>query len=200
MDPLSLYELSLVAQVSLGSGFLAYVIAYAGFRRDHAPVDAVFITLAFSAIASLVFSSSIELGEWVASMLAGVATIFAACIWRKWLNKLCLKLLADTGVHREDGVHRAWAAIVQADRKVGQVAVHTKDGRVLHLLDRRKFAQAPWEGVYFGGDGSLIMIVEEEDLDDGRTLQRETISDQLWGDRMSFIPADEIKRVEVRMK
>lgn len=196
-----LWQLPLGLQVSLGAGYLAYTTAYAGMRRDHAARDAVFISLAFSSVALLVFSYAVDLVGDAWSCVAALSTaLLTGAIWRTVGRPSWQWLMSACGVHREDGLFHGWDAIVQTKRRVGQATVHTKSGRVLHLLNRPEYRSAPWEGLYLGGDGSVTMIVEEEDLPDGQERKRETIRDSEWGDRMTHIPADQIERVEIRMK
>jgi hypothetical protein len=83
---------------------------------------------------------------------------------------------------------------------VGQLSVHLKNGRVLFLNDRRNFLNAPWEGLYLGGDGSIIMAVEMEELPDGSEEIRQAVVDDAWGTRLTFIPSSEIARVNIRLK
>lgn len=194
------YNLSLATQVALGAGFLAYGVAYAGLRESHGPVDAVFITLAFSVVATLAFMGAQGWGVWSQSAFAFLIALIAAALWRRWIRRAVLWLFATTRVHREDGVHRSWASIVQTDRRVGQISVHTKDGRILYLNDRQRYSAAPWGGLYLGGDGAIVMVVEEEEFADGKEEMREDISDPHWGTRMTYIPAGEIARVNIRMK
>ena len=190
------YELSVATQVALGSGFLAYALAYAGFREGHYAVDAVFITLIFSVVASLVFTVASPIGLWGATALF---TLGVAAFWRVLARRWCLRMLSLLHIHREDGVHRAWAQIVQTDKSVGQCSVHTKDGRVLYLNDRPKFKGLLWDGLYLGGDGSVVMIVEEEEFPDGRTEVRDGITSADWGTRMTYLPASAIERVNIRL-
>lgn len=200
--------LSLGWQVALGAGYLAYATAYAGLRRDHRATDVLFITLAFAALALVVFT----LLQWwigdgieslpaaaVAAGAALVGAVLAGAAWRKWARGWWQSLLQVGDVHREDGVHFGWDAIVQASHRVGQLSVHTIDGRVLYLNDRSRYGTAPWGGLYLGGDGSITMVVEEEELPDGTEEVRIGI-DGAWGTRMTYLPPDVIRRVNIRMK
>lgn len=195
------FGLSLSVQTALGAGYIGYITAYAGFRQGHGAVDTLFISLAFASLGLLVFGLvEPDCGAVSAFLAAFAASIIAAGLWRKWGRNFWLWLTSWLGVHREDGTHTAWAGIVQTPRKVGQVSVHTKDGRVLYLNDRRNYADIPWNGLYFGGDGSVILAVEEEELPDGTEETRSGVCDPQWGTRLTYIPASEITRVNVRIK
>ena len=194
------FELSLGVQVALGAGYLAYTTAYAGLRKDHGPEDAIFISLAFSALAMLIFTNLASHGQWQQSIGALVGCLFAGSLWRIAVKKWWHKLMAIFGIHREDGVHSPWLSVTQSKHQVGQISVHTKNGKVLYLNNRPAFNDAPWSGLYLGGDGGVVMIVEEEELPDGKTEVREGIVDPVWGTRLTYIPAGEIERVNIRFK
>jgi hypothetical protein len=194
------FDLSLSVQVALASGYLAYITAYAGLRRGHAPQDAIFISLAFSVVALLSFDVLPIEQAYLRSAIAAAAALLSGIFWRKIGRPVWLWSMRRLGVHREDGVHAPWDVIVQTTKKVGQVSVHLKNGRTLCLNDRRNFAQAPWEGLYLGGDGSVIMAVEMEELPDGSEETRQGVTDADWGTRLTYIPASEIERVNIRMK
>lgn len=194
-------NLSLSLQASLASGFLAYVTAYAGFRREHSAQDSAFITLAFSSVAQLVFILIDPCwGSLVACLSALATSLAAAIVWRKWARTAWLWLMGKAKVHRDDGAHGTWSAIVQANRGVEQLSVQTKSGRTLYLSDRSAYAAAPWSGVYLGGDGGVILVVDEEELPDGSLEKRSGVADEDWGTRMTYIPASEVARVNIRMK
>ena len=194
------FELSLSVQVALASGYLAYITAYAGLRRGHATQDAIFISLVFSVVALLCFELFPIEQTYLRAAAACVMALLSGVLWRKAGRPSWLWLMRKTGVHREDGVHSPWDVVVQTDRKVGQLSVHLKNGRVLFLNDRRNFLNAPWEGLYLGGDGSIIMAVEMEELPDGSEEIRQAVVDDAWGTRLTFIPSSEIARVNIRLK
>ena len=194
------FELSVSLQVALASGYLAYVTAYAGLRSKHSTQDAFFISLAFSAVALMTFDLIQIEQTYLKAATACAVALLSAVLWRKAGHPVWLWLMRSTGVHREDGSHAAWDVLVQTDRKVGQVSVHLKDGRVLYLHDRRKFLGCAWDGLYLGGDGSVIMVVESEELPSGAEEVRQAVCDDVWGARMTYLPAAEIARVNLRMK
>jgi hypothetical protein len=194
------FELSLSIQVALASGYLAYITAYAGLRRGHATQDAIFISLVFSVVALLCFELFPIEQTFLRAAMAGTSALVGGILWRKIGRPFWLWIMRKTGVHREDGVHAPWDVLVQTDGKVGQLSVHLKNGRVLYLHDRRAFLGCPWEGLYLGGDGSVIMAVESEELPDGTNEIREAVRDDDWGTRMTYIPASEIARVNIRIK
>lgn len=195
------FNLTLSLQAALGAGYLGYATAYAGYRRDHRSEDALFISLAFAAVAMLAFGAvEAFLGSVWAVIAAVSASLAAACAWRVVGRRLWLQAMSASRIHRDDGVHAGWTGIIQSMGAVGQISVHLKGGGVLYLNDRRNFDGSPWGGLYLGGDGAIIMAVEEEELPDGVEEIREGIIDQDWGTRLTYIPASEVKRVNIRIK
>lgn len=195
------FNLSLSVQAALGAGYLGYVTAYAGFRKEHRVEDALFISLAFAACAMLTYGAAEPIAGTLGAFLAAFASsiLIAAC-WRRWGRKAWLWCVSEAGIHRDDGSHHAWSQIVQTDRRVGQISVHLKDGRTLYLNNRELYGDAPWRGLYLGGDGAIVMVVEEEEMPDGTEEIRSGISDDVWGTRLTYIPPDEVRRVNIRMK
>ena len=195
------FDLSIGIQVALGAGYLAYTTAFAGLRQHHAARDTVFISLAFGAVELLAFEIMEEVCDinLVKVIGATIAPLLAAIIWRKWGRHRWLHLMQYCDIHREDGVYAAWDAIVQSGREVGQMSVHTKNGNILYLHNREKFHGSVWDGLYLGGDGSVVMAVEEEELPDGSKEVRQAVRDEEWGTRMSYIPPSEISRINIRL-
>ena len=192
-------SLSTTVQVWLGAGYVAYCTAYAGFRRHHQVRDTIFGIAVFTAIASL--AHSFVEPKYVRSAYAAsvVVPLLSAMAWRKFGKNWWLKLMSASDVHREDGVSSTWESLVQTDKGVTQCSVHTKDGRILYLNDRPSLiGKAEWNGLYLGGDGSLLMVIEEEEFPDGRTEQRQGVLSD-WGARLSYIPASEISQVNFRI-
>ncbi|MGR3495402.1 hypothetical protein [Citreimonas sp.] len=193
------WQLPLGIQAALGFGYLAYITAYTGMRRAHSAQDAIFISLAFGSVSFLTFAVFEHLGGPSALLLSLAAALATACLWRGVARNLWQRLILAVRVHRDDGLFHGWDAVVQTKGEVGQVSVHTKDGRVLYLNDRKQYRTAPWQGLYLGGDGSVTMIVEEEELPDGSTETRSGILHD-EGARMTYIPASEVARVNIRIR
>ena len=196
---LEFIELGAAVQVSLAAGYLAYCTAYAGFRRHHQTRDTIFISLVFAAIASAVISLVQVFGTVPAYLLSVFAALLSASIWRWFGRELWHKTMRASKVHREDGVETTWEALVQTKKIIDQISVHLSDGRILYLNDRPKYVGTPWDGLYLGGDGSVLMIVEEEELPDGTEEVRQGVLSD-WGTRLTYLPASQIARINIRMK
>lgn len=195
MDP---WTLPLTLQIGLATGYLAYVTAYASKRRHHTVVDATFMTFAFGAPA-VVLQTVAPLPPLAFAVAAAAINLCFAVLWRMLGHRLWVALMRAGKVHYEDGLTDAWETVITTPGlKVGQVSVHTTDGRVLYLNDPDKYVDAPEGGLTFGTNGSVLMVVEEERMPDGTEQVREGISDPHWGTRMTYLPANQIVRINVR--
>lgn len=195
MNPASL---PLSVQVGLGVGYLAYLLAYSAQRSGHSTMDATFLSLLFG-IPALLFASFP--GDPIINILVGSAVSLAiAAFWRADGRRLWHKVARDSKLNPDDGYHSVWEALLQQNGVLycSQISVHTADGRVLYLNDRERFKNAPYKGLSLGADGSILMVVEEEKLADGTEEARNGISDPDWGTRMTYIPADQVRRVNIR--
>lgn len=193
------FDMSLGVQTSIGFGYMAYMTAYTGQRRHHVTSDSIFISLAFGSIAFLLFYLLQEQGAFLAFIAAAGAALLAGVIWRWFGRKLAMKILHKIRVHQDDGLYFGWDELIQNIGDVDQASVHTTDGRILYLVNRRKYADAPYKGLYLGGDGSITMIVEEEQRRDGKLEGREGIYADGWGYRLTHIPVAQIAQVDVRV-
>lgn len=186
--------------VALASGYFAYAISYAGLRRGHSKQDALLISCMYALFAFAAFEGMSGVSGYLRVVGTLLAALIVGVIWRKWLRRRWNSIMQWLGVHRDDGVYGAWDEIVNADGVVGQISVHTKDGRILYLDDRRKYENAPWGGLYLASDESITMVVEREQLPDGTIQVRTDINQEGWGTRLTYIPASSITRVNIRLQ
>lgn len=199
--PEGFLSLSLELQVALGGGYLAHAVAYSGLRKSTGATELALRSLAFGIIALLAFRTTSDAGcpNWAAALIGVVSAAFAGGLWRKWGMRYSVKILSALRVSREDGIPDAWTALTQnTSLNVTQLSVHTKDGRILHH-DRDAYGDAWKDGLYFGSDGSIVMVVESEDIPGmEEPEQRQAIDAPPYGIRLTFIPADQISRINLR--
>jgi hypothetical protein len=196
----SFFDLTLSVQIALGAGYLAYVTCYAGFRADHKPVDQVSISLVFSSFALVVANLCHSLPDIWKVVVTLIATLVLGVLWRTLGRPVWHWTLEKTGVHRDDGIHTGWAALVQTNKLVSQATIYTTDDMEFHLANRAPYLNEQWKGLYLCGDGSVTMIVDTETDASGEELQRTTQTDEEYGTRFTHFPASQIRRVELRMK
>ncbi|ADO42356.1 hypothetical protein [Ketogulonicigenium vulgare] len=202
MFGLEFLELTLTLQVSLGAGYLAYAVAYAGYRKDHRAEDAIFITIAFSALAQLLFVV-LEHAQFLPIISVPsvfLTTIAAGALWRKFGMSFWQTLMRWSGVHRDDGNLRIWPILVHGNHEINQCQVYLKDGRVLNLLNGPAYIGQPWDGLLLGDDGSVLMVVENEYMPNGSVIEHGANFDAEWGTSLTYVPASEVSRVIFTLK
>ncbi len=193
-----LFNLPLEIQTALASGYIGAWIATVGTERVPRAIDTAFRSLAFGLPAIVVFRLLPETQPVSAVFLALLASVILGSFWRMIGRTLAFKTLFRLKVHRDDGRPNAWISLIQQrPLVVNQLSVHTKDGRILYQ-NEHKYPEAHLGGMHFGLDGSIVMVVEEEELPDGTDQKRTAIADPEWGTRTTYIPADQIVRVNMR--
>lgn len=194
-----LLDLPLAIQLSLGAGYLAYLLAYAGIRKHHTTADALFGTLIFGLFASAVIYLAGE-SVWFLG-LAAALPILAGALWRWKLRGLFKSLLRYLNISWSDDTPNAWLTITSehTDARPSQIAVDTKNGRTLLCEDTRVFGNSPHGPAIFGLDGSVAFYVTDERRADGEWFKHSDVIHPHEGDRLTFIPADQIERVELRL-
>ena len=196
------YLLPLGAQIALGGGYLGQYVAFVGLRRSTSAIELTMRSLAFGIAALLAFGILRDLGApvWASTILAVASSVAVGALWRRWGMDWANQLLKRLKITSDDGIPDAWTALIQSgDLNIMELSVHTKDGRVLYH-EREAYGSALMDGMYFGSDGSIIMVVVEEELPDGTMETRERVDAAEWGVRQTYIPADQIARVNFRSK
>lgn len=194
-----LLDLPLAIQISLGSGYLAYLIAYAGLRQHHNATDALFRTLAFGLSASLILY--LGSGTVWPLLLAAPAPIVAAVLWRWKVRRMFKAALRLPNISWTDDTPSAWLTVIgeHTDARPSQIAVDMKNGRTLLCENTRLFANSPHGPAIFGLDGSVAFYVTDERRSDGKWLKRAEVIHADEGDCLTYIPADQIERIELRL-
>jgi hypothetical protein len=197
-SPDGIFALPVTLQVALGAGYLAYIVAFAGLRRHHTSADAVFGSIAFGLIATAVLSFCTLSGP-LNYLLASLLTLVCGVFWRwrggSWANQLLRRI----GVSWADGLPTAWLSVtaVRSDFPLSQIAVEMDDGRIVVCDDTRPFGKSPHGPCVLGLDGSVAMYVTGEMRPDKSWFEPSDI-ENLDGARLTFIPADKVRRVELR--
>jgi hypothetical protein len=190
--------------VMLASGFVGYYVANVGIREHHKPLDIAFSIVVFgflSAFAyytckivfdlSLVWSSGIT---FVSAMLVGGA-------WRLVGRRSFETLLRNSRISYSDDLPSAWVALFDAKNEVTQLSVKLKDGTWLMCDDLSKFSASPNGPCIFGAKGDILMYVTH--TQSVRAIAFVAAADPIsndWGHEITYIPADQIARVDLRRK
>ena len=199
-DVKELIDLSWQLQLALGSGYLAYLISYAGVRDHHTAADAVFRAIAFGLIANilLAWDPFSQPGNIACAFLA---TIFAGALWRWRIGRWARYVLRWSNISWADDIPTAWLSItaLSTDARPTQIAVELLDGRILLCEDTRPFADAPHGPYTLGLDGSAAIYVTAEMRPNGEWIEKQDARHETEGDLITYIPAPQIKRVDFRL-
>lgn len=204
-----LLNLPLHIQLALGSGYLAYLVAYAGIRQHHTPSEVIFRSIAFGMAATAIMLWAPEaptiFDAWKhpfwRPLIALVATVAIGAFWRwrgmRWSRTALRKL----NVSWTDDIPTAWLSITATETDVSptQIVVDLDNGRTLMCDDTRPFTGAPFAPCVYGLDGSIAFYVTAERPVNGEWIERTEIRHDIEGDMLTYVPASAIKRVQLRL-
>ena len=125
------YDLPVLMQIALASGYVAFRIAYLGVGTYQRPIDVIFGALAFSLIASasLALFSSCTSNLVINSSLAVTITLGSGVLWRKWGGEWFLALMRALDISWANDRPSALGAIIHNNKfRVSQIAVELDDG------------------------------------------------------------------------
>jgi hypothetical protein len=198
---IDLLNLPFAIQVSLGSGYAGYLIAFSGLRQHHTPTDVIFRTLSFGLVASAVMTLlSKELAQVGSAVIAFFATVIVGAIWRAFVGRLAKRLIRKLLISWSDDLPNAWLSITaeRTDLRPSQIVVELNDGRLLMCDNTRLFARAPFEMGVFGLDGSIALYVTSEMRANGEWIDKEGVLHDHEGANITYVSSSNIKRVELR--
>lgn len=204
-----LFGLPLHIQLALGSGYLAYLVAYAGIRQHHTPSEVIFRSIAFGMAATAIMlwapNGPAILDNWRHPFwrpaLALTVTVVTGAFWRwrgmRWSRSALRKL----NVSWTDDIPTAWLSITAIETNVSptQIVVDLDSGRTLICEDTRPFTGAPFAPCVYGLDGSIAFYVTAERPAGGEWVERTEIRHGIEGDMLTYVPASAIKRVQLRL-
>lgn len=199
---IDLNTLPVLTQVALASGYVAYRIGYQGVGTHQRPIEIAFGSLAFSLIASLALAALPKL--WPLNLiLNGIAavtiTLLAGVLWRKWGGEWFFVLMRKLDISWANDRPSALGAIIHNNKfRVSQVAVELDDGTWLRCDNTSDFSNAPFGPCLLGPDGSVGLYLTHEDVPGKDSRIMSTTVDPHYGYRITYIPANKIRRVALR--
>lgn len=184
-------------QVALGSGYTAYMAAYAGIRSHHQAIDTTFRALAFGLVATAILI--LVPAEYPAVAITGAftASLIAGLLWRRFGGRMWERVLRQIDVSWGDDTPTAWQRLISdQDHYVTQISVLTADGRWFRCDDAGAVADLPNGPCILGTNGDIVLYpTHVVDTQGSRTV---TVNDAHWGARATYLPASQIKQVNIR--
>lgn len=203
MDFKDWLALPLYVQVTLGCGYLAYVIAYAGKRADEKTLDVLLRTIAMSLPSTLAWLGSEywALPDWAKVVEALVVALLTGIIWRKWGMGLWYGLMHQYRVSNSNINKSVWQTITQNMQAVPrQLVVTLNSGVEYHCDDVQAFSDAVIPRYETDLEGNIAMYITHWIDNEGVVHEMPHVRAKDWGDNLTYIKASEIKMVDFRFE
>jgi hypothetical protein len=192
------------ALLTLASGYAAYFVANTGLRDHHKAIDVAFSTLVFGFFGAFAYEFMLRVLAWSLLPSSVVAFFFAVIfggLWRKFGRKLLSSTLRLTDVSHSDDLQSAWRSLFDITSvHATQLSVQLKNGTWLQCDDLARFASAPNGPCVLGASGDILMYVTDSRQPGEVAIVNDAVEFTGWGQEVTYIPASEIARVDLRRK
>lgn len=189
--------------LTLACGYAGYYVANVGIRDHHKPIDIAFSTIVFGFIAIFAYNVSRVLFEMSLVSSSVIAFVFAMLVGAAWsrVGRSALEaLLRKSSVSHSDDLPSAWIALFGTRLVATQLSVKLKDGSWLMCDDLSKFTASPNGPCVLGAKGDVLMYVTHKMSDIGVAFFPTSPIDSWWGHEITYVPADQIARIDLRRK
>lgn len=191
--------LPLEIQFPFATGYTAYLLAFSGIRSAHKAVDTIFIILIFSSIATLFFAALEGYGPVFAGASSFVGTCISSVFWRRVLRFRVRYFMRNLDISWANDDPSALATLCDdTQHEVTQVAVRLNNGSWLRCDDTSAFNDAPYAPFLVSPSGDLALYLTHEDTPDGNSRESLTTVDELYGARLTYVPASNISEINLR--
>ena len=189
-------------QLVLGSGYIAYLLAFVGIRHTHKTADTVFGTLAFGLVALATLASLPD--QWNALVVAAVAiaaALSAAVLWRWLIRNMLRKALHASGYSWADDTPSAWDRLLEGGYGgATQLTVELNDGRYLYCTEAQRAGEHPFGPFILGTCGDILLYVDSSKASGGEAVDHTaSVFDEEWGSLLTYVPAESIRKVAIRV-
>lgn len=194
-----LVDLPWQIQVALASGYVAYMLAYTGIRSHHQVTDTAFRTLLFGLCATLMLWLTRGWHPVASAGVAALATIAVGIGWRRFGIDALVSMMRSADISWSDDMPSAWAVLnANARFPVSQISVELDDGTQLQCTDTMPFASAPFGPCRYGSTGDIALYVDSIARPGQKARRQPSVSDEVYGFRLTYIPASRVRRVHFR--
>ena len=198
----SLLNLPWATLVTLACGYIGYFIANVGLKEHHQPVEVTFSTLIFGLFSAMVYHALTWAGldTWTATLPTVLYAFACGAYWRRYARNWMYKFLRDNDISWSDNTRSAWQQMLgQTDYAVYEVVVYLKDGVILLSRDIIRFEGLPNGPCTLGNDGDVILYVTNRFKPNKQEwCEDKSVIDGKYGALATFIPGDQIARMEIR--
>ena len=202
--PFDLVTLPWQVQLTLASGYAAYALAYVGIRAHHRTIEIAFSTLVFGLAATATFNLLLAYRSGPQAVAMGIAfllTVYVGLLWRAFGRRLVRASLRLSQISHADDDPSGWTSLFdKTDCDVSQISVRLDDGSWVRCDDTTLFSDAPFGPCVLGANGDLLLYLTHEQSASGDVKELKSVSDKLFGDRLTFVPAGRISLVNIRHK
>lgn len=188
-------------QVIMVSGYLGYSIAHAGFRDNERKEDVLYGILSFGIFGYIFYDltrSAYSSFLWP-GLGALLLSVFIAMFWRKYGKCWFNKILHKAAISNEDGIKTTWTRIIQ-DTTIApsQLVVYLKDGCVVECDEVQSFGDAPIPLYYTDAETNIALYATRQTMANGEVKEFKHTRDATWGDKIRYIPKDQISSISIR--
>lgn len=194
-------NLPFAIQLSLASGYAAYIAAFTGLRERHHTIDTAFATLVFGVLATGILTALAPLlGRSGSAILAFLGTVIAGLVWRKFGRTAWRLGLRKLDVSWSDDDPSALATLMSdTSYNLTQVAVLLDDGTWLRCDNTAQFHDAPHAPCVIGSGGDIALYLTHEERLGKEAEELKSVRDDEWGDRITYVPANRVTQITFRM-
>lgn len=207
MDPkvlTDLLRLPWALLVTLACGYMGYFVAHVGVREHHKAIDVTFSTLVFGFIAAFGYQIALRAGDGMllSAIFAALVACVAGAFWSKYGRASLNRIIRGGKISLNDDDPSAWTALFRpSDCTATQLSVKLKDGTWLKCDDLSAYSSAINGACVFGLPGDLLMhVTHHKSPTDDDFEPVEFLKDPYWGTEITYIPKDQIARVDFRRK
>ncbi|TNF16792.1 MAG: hypothetical protein EP320_00585 [Rhodobacteraceae bacterium] len=199
-----LYQMPFELIWMLVVGYIGYRLAYVGRDAPHKTFDQVFLVFVFGSIGrgcGALVASWWDIGDMIESAIALIAGVVVALIWRRWGQAGAFNTLRAAKMVNDDGQANVWHSMLARQLKPPRrLVVKLRNGASLmcnHLAD---FGHAPMGPCLLGSDGSVALYITDfigPGEEEWTQVEPYDPTRPDWGYEISFIPADQIARIDL---
>ncbi|GDO99200.1 hypothetical protein [Escherichia coli] len=198
----SLLNLPWATLVTLTSGYIGYFIANVGLKDHHKSIEVTFTTLIFGLLSMMVYQAVMWAGlnSWFATPPALLCAFIYGALWRRYGRKWMYRFLWSNNISWSDDTSSAWQAMFdQTDFCVSEVIVILRDGSGMMSRLPGNFKEWPNGPFTLGNKGDMVLYVTHTSPSGSNEWEEfEGVVNKHWGALATYIPAEQIARVEIR--